>query len=445
MLATMARFLFVTYHFPPSVGGGIPRVLSFARDLPRYGWTATVLTSPPMGAAAVDSTALASLSSETRILRAYCPLARAGTRGHEPVVSGAKGALRRAARAATRLAMFPELVAPWIPFALREGHRALQNEHHDAVVATYGPPASLLVGSALARAHGLPLVVDFRDLWSDLPFAAHATPAHAALVRAIERRIVAQAAGLVTVSEGMTRHFRERFQLASDRIVTVLNGFDESALALVHDSRSAAHRPFTLCYSGSVYAAYDVSPVARAIRRLADSGTITPTTFRFLTLGNFPRDALAAAGVAEFHDREGFVPREQMFERFGEVDAFLVIENGGYHATMGYPVKVFDYLLTGKPVLGVVAPDGNCARLLTEMGMTQLPENRDDAIAQSIAALLPTHGKRPAAVRIDVPPLSRFRRDHNAAVLAELLDRVVGQRNIDRIHNSRISQRKTSV
>jgi glycosyltransferase involved in cell wall biosynthesis len=243
----------------------------------------------------------------------------------------------------------------------------------------------------------------------------------------------------------MTSHFRERYGVRDDRAVTVHNGFDEADLALIRDRRIGSARPFTLCYSGAVYpGAYDVGPLVRAIRRLADAGTITPDTFQLLTLGSFPRDAIENAGIERFHEREGFVPRAQMFERFGEVDAFLLIEMGEYGAQMTYPVKVFDYLLTGKPVIGLVVPGGNCARLLADMGMTELPENREDAIAASIAALLRARGKPPTPVHTDRPPLARFRRVENARALGALLDAVTGQ-NVARIHSSSNSQRNTSV
>ncbi len=418
----MKRFLFVSYHFPPSVGGGIPRIVSFARDLPSYGWNATVLTSIPQGAAAIDDTALRGLPDATHVVRAYCPLASAGTRGHERVKSGVKGRVRQAVAGAARFAMFPEPFAPWIPFALAAGQRAIAADRPDAIVATYGPPANLMVGAALARLHGLPLVLDFRDLWSDLPFMHHPTPLHAKAHAALERRIVGDAFGVTTVSDGMSNHIRDRFGLPADRVVTILNGFDESAVQYVHDDRGVPNRPFTLCYSGSVYAAYDVNPFVRAIKRLADAGEVTPATFRFRTLGNFPSDVLANEGAASFHDREGYVPRREMFARFADVDAFLVIESGAYGSRMGYPVKVFDYLLTGKPILGLVVPDGNSARLLAEMGMTELPENHEAAIVSSLRALLRTRGKRPADVSTARLPLSRFRRDVNARALATLLD-----------------------
>lgn len=441
----MKRLLFVTYHFPPSVGGGIPRILSFARDLPSYGWHVTVLTSTIQGAAAVDPAALAQLPADTQVLRAYCPLASAGTRGRERTTSGVKGRVRRTVVRLAKLAMVPEPFAPWIPFALAMGQRAIARERPDAILATYGPPANLIVGATLARIHGIPLVLDYRDLWTDLPFATHASPAHAALLRALERRLVHDASAVTTVSDGMSRHIGERFGLPNERVVTVLNGFDESSLALVQDRRCGSDRPFTLCYSGAVYEAYDIAPFLRAIRRLADTNAITPQTFRFLTIGSFPRDAIAREGIAEFHDREPFLPKHEMFARFGDADAFVVIDDSEYHARLGYPVKTFDYLLTGKPILGLVASGGNCARLLAEAGMTELPENREDAIARSVLALLPCRGTKPAPVRTDRPPLSRFRREVNARALAELLAVTTGQANDAGIHDSSRSQRNTSV
>jgi glycosyltransferase involved in cell wall biosynthesis len=440
----MRRFLFVTYHFPPSVGGGIPRIVSFTRDLPRYGWVPTVLTSTVHGAAAVDDAALITLPAQVEIVRAYCPLAKAGTRGHEHVVTGLKGAAHRALQYSMKLAMVPYPFAPWMPFAFADGQRALARQRHEAIVATYGPPANLLVGSALARASGLPLVLDYRDLWTDLPFAGHATPLHAAMLRGLERRIVRGADGVSSVSDGMTAYFRDDLGVPADRAITVHNGFDEHELSRIVDTRSADDRRFTLCYSGAVYSAYDVEPLARAIRKLADAGKITPETFRFLTLGNFPRDLIARTGIAHFHERQGFVSRAKMWERFGEVDAFLVIEMGEYGARMTYPVKIFDYLLTGKPVLGIVTPGGNCARLLAEMGMTELPANHEGAIANSILALLSLRSRKPSVVDPHLPPLSRFRRFENARLVAGLLDTVSSQ-NIDRIHSSSKTQRKMSV
>ncbi|MBL0218864.1 MAG: glycosyltransferase [Myxococcales bacterium] len=422
----MRRLLFVTYLFPPSAGGGIPRILSFTRELPRYGWLPTILTSPSAGKAAVDGSTLASLSPEIQIARAYCPIAARGLRGHVRAEQGVSGNARRFAKFASKVAMVPEPFAPWIPFALARGRELLSATPHDAVLATYGPPANLLVGAALARMYGLPLVLDFRDLWSDLPFAKFPSVAHHAIVRQIERAVIRQARAVTTVSDAMSAHLCAQFSLPAERVETVVNGFEDDTLALVIDGRREIDRPFRICYSGSAYEGYDLSPFLRAVKQLADQGTITPSTFRFLTLGSFAHDVAERHGVGAFHDFEPFIPKAQMFARFAEVDAFLLVEMGAYGAKMGYPVKMFDYLLTGKPILGIGVEGSNGHALLREIGpQHQLVANEVEAIARSLTGMLAARNAPPGPVDVDRAPLARFSRRRNVATLASVLDRAV--------------------
>src|SRR5438132_14425191 len=91
----------------------------------------------------------------------------------------------------------------WIPGALAAGARALRERQHDLVLATHGPASDLLLGHALARRFHLPLVVDFRDLWSTLPMPVFTTPVHRAAARRIERAIVRHASRILAVAPAM--------------------------------------------------------------------------------------------------------------------------------------------------------------------------------------------------------------------------------------------------
>jgi len=207
----------------------------------------------------------------------------------------------------------------------------------------------------------------------------------------------------------------------------VLNGFEEDAFAMVRDDRSARDRPFRICYAGAAYEGYDLTPFLTAVRQLADRGEITPATFRFHTLGSFAPDVAARHGLAQFHDCEPFVPRREMFARFADVDAFLLVEMGEYGARYGYPVKLFDYLLTGKPILGIVIDGGNAQALLREANQPHHHVARDvEGLVASLRALIAARGAPPARVRLDQPPLAAFRRRQNAGVLAALLERITG-------------------
>jgi hypothetical protein len=419
----MKRVLFVSYHFPPSVAGGIPRIADFTRMLPDHGWMPTVLTSPPQGRAGIDNALLESIPREVRIVRAHCPFAQMGLRGASQQGVGVKARVRAAGRAATHWMLFPDRSIVWGYNAIRAADALIREEPFDAVLSTLGPASDIFVGHVLASRWKRPHVVDFRDLWADVPWWDFPTPAHRAAAIQLERWVTRRAAQVITVAEGMTQHLRDRHSLDASRMSTVTNGFDESQLSRAVDRRNGSG-PLRLMFTGSVYGPHDFGQFFEALAQLRASGEISPATLRVQFIGNLSPEVPKSYGVEEFVEVESYVPRGQVFDRLGAADVLLLIEGKDYWANFSYPAKVFDYLLTGKVILALVEPKGNCARLLDEVGGHILGE-RDSAvdIARAIRDVL-RRGHVPArAVDTTRPPLDRFRRRVLVERLAGVLDR----------------------
>ena len=133
-----------------------------------------------------------------------------------------------------------------------------------------------------------------------------------------------------------------------------------------------------------------------------------------------------AGGVDAFVDASPFVPHAQVFDALGPADALLVVEKPGYYARNGYAAKVFDYLLTGKPVLGLVERGGNTDRLLRAAGVGPIVEPGDEpGLRAALLELLARKGARPQRVDCNAPPLRDFDRGRLVARLAGVLDDVV--------------------
>ena len=332
--------------------------------------------------------------------------------------------------------LFPDREVMWVPGAIAAGRREMAKTRHDAVLATYGPGSALLVGRVLARMARVPLVVDFRDLWSTLPMPVFATPVRRWAASRLEHDIVKSASRVIAVSEGMVGELVATHRLDPRDAVAITNGFDPDDAARVVDKRDDVPRPFRLVYSGSVHAHYDLGPLWRAIRALADSDRIRPETFRIEFVGNLALGDARAAGVEAFVDTRPFVPHADIFDAFSRADALLVVETPGYYARNGYAAKVFDYLLTGKPVLALVDTGGNTHRLLRDAGVGRtvapgdeaqlraaLGERRDERCetargrlrAAAIARLQPSSSGREARA---CP--RRGRRDRTARTLVEM-------------------------
>ncbi len=164
------------------------------------------------------------------------------------------------------------------------------------------------------------------------------------------------------------------------------------------------------------------------IRKLADRRRITPEAFRIEFVGNLAISDVRSHGVEAFVETGPYVPHDEVFAAFGRADALLLIETPGYYAEYSYVAKVFDYLLTGKPVVGLVEDGGNTYRLLRDAAVGQCADPTDEpAIERALESVLALKGRAARPVDPDVEPFRSFNRSYLvaklAAVLSEALER----------------------
>lgn len=418
------RALLVSHVFPPLVAGGAARMGQFARLLPEFGWDVTVLTGRAGENNALDRDAADAVARRARVVQAWSPANRVWKRGQPVAKHGVRGLLRKVMRGAAVSVVFPDREVFWVPAAIRAGRRAMSEAPHDVVLATYGPASNLLVGRALARAFRLPLVVDFRDLWSTLPMAVFPTRLHRAAAHRLEHDLVSDASRLLAVAPAMAADLAATHGLEPARAISITNGFDPADVSRVQDHRERG--PFRLVYTGTVHVHYDLEPLWRALRVLADSGEIRPDTFRIEFVGNLDANEVIRHGLQDFVEISGFVPHDKVFDALARADALLVVETPGYYARYGYAAKVFDYVLTGKPVVGLVDIGGNTETLLRRMGVGHCVQPDDaDGLARVLRDVIAHKGAAPRQIDPDAPPLREFNRRHLVGTLAAVLDDVV--------------------
>jgi glycosyltransferase involved in cell wall biosynthesis len=395
----------------------------FARLLPDHGWDVSVLTGAHSARDALDASAAEAAVARATVVPAWSPMSGVVRRGAPVAKQGIGKVARKLARTALVSVLFPDREILWAAAAIRAGRRLLQRTPHDVILATCGPASNLLVGRVLSKMFGVPLVVDFRDLWSTVPMDVFPTRWHRTLAQQFEGHVVRHASRLIAVTPRMASDVASFHGMVPDHAVSITNGFDPALVSRVADRRGPEPRPFRLLYVGSVNIHYDLDPFWRVLQRLANEGLITPTTFRAEFVGNLSSTEPARFGLQDFVDISTFVPHAQVFDVFARGDALFVVETPGYYATYSYAAKVFDYILTGKPVLAMVEDDSNTARLLSAMGVGHCADPRDETrLYEVMKALLALKGHAPNRVDADAEPLRSFNRDHLVARLAETLD-----------------------
>lgn len=421
----MRDVLFLSYFFPPMGGGAVLRALKFVKYLPAFAWRPLVVAGAG-GYHAYDASLLEQLPAEAEAIWADrrrdfedgAEVARAFAR-RRPGFFAKAG--RKAALTARRFFSFPDAYAGFAGPATRAARRLLQRSPVKLIFSTAPPFTSHVAAAALAREVGVPLILDYRDAWTDNPFAAFPTAFHRRRARRAEGRVLAQAAAVVAVTSGMADAFRRR--LGGDVPVRfVPNGYDEADFG---EREVAPAGPFTAAYAGQFYPGRMPWTFLEAASAFAEKRGLAAGDFRVLFLGPMPRAVRAgmdrygvrveATGLLSHGDAVRAV-------RAADVNLLIIGSQPGAGATL--TGKIFEYLRAGRPILALVPPDGEAAALVREFDAGAVVEPDDARGAE--AALARLYDGRSTAARAVPAGLTRFERRNLAAQLAALFDDVAG-------------------
>jgi glycosyltransferase involved in cell wall biosynthesis len=336
---------------------------------------------------------------------------KAGTA--EPRAPGLLDRLRATYRQA---ATIPDGYNVWRRPAVEAGLRLIEEARPDLLYASLPQHSGFLVGADLARRTGVPLVVEYRDLWVDHPY--YSAPAWRRLIETrMERRAARQVAAYVTVTEGW-RDFLE-----GDRhrpTALVLNGFDPDDFTGEPAAPLAPEGTLSLFYAGALYGEKrDPSPLFEALRRMGDEARAIRVLFH-----TDATDSLEARvktfGLEGIIEVCGPVPQAEVLAKEKAADVLLLLRWDHPSEETVLAGKLFEYIGAGRPILSVGLETGEAARLIEDNGFGLVSKDPDRIAAQLRLWLAQRRAGGVAA--LDPARASRFSRDRQFEALEGFLD-----------------------
>ena len=385
----MKRVLVITYYWPPTGGSGVQRWVKFAKYLPSEGWEPVIYTPENPEQLAIDESLAAEVSAETEILKTritepyelYRKFLRKSGHSKEavevnPVNAQNKSALQKLAMWVRGNLFRPDPRCLWIRPSVKFLKKYLKEHPVDLIVST-GPPQSMhLIGMRLAQETGLPWIADFRDPWTKIFYFKHLamTAATERWHRRMERKVLDNASAVVAVSPLVQQEFQAMTQTPVELIT---NGFDEcdfetDGVAEDQDARRrlAAGGPdkdFVITHTG-LFAAdgnptmlWDVLGVKCSndaqFRKLLKIKLIGKTDIQIIT-------ALRDAGLEGNLVDMGYQPHPVAVkeQRMASLLILPLRKEPEYKAVL--PGKLFEYLASWRPVLGIGQTDGAMSMIL---------------------------------------------------------------------------------
>ncbi len=372
------RVLLVAYSFPPVGGAGVQRPAKWVKYLPQFGWDVTVLTPENPSVPLRDVSLLVEIPAETRIVRAktWEPDYRVkqqlanSPRANRP---GLSQTIRGWAKSLASTVLQPDPQVLWVRNAIRAAADELRRVRHDAILVTVPPFSALSIGTALKRRFGLPLVFDFRDEWDLSNRYLEQAPRGwwSQFVQSrMQRSLLRHADAVIATTQASAATYRAKLAAVGNPASShcIYNGFDPDDFTNVETSKKSSD-VFRLVYMGTLWNLTDIEPLVAAIEQLEAT---KPHALGRLELVCIGRKTAEQQRILDRVRRtncrvefRGYCRHEEVAGWLQSADALCLTLADVPGAERVVPAKLFEYLATRKPILGVV-PFGESSRLMRQ-------------------------------------------------------------------------------
>lgn len=437
----MKRVLIISYYWPPTGGSGVQRWVKFAKYLPSEGWQPVIYTPENPEQLAVDESLAAEVPEaaeivKTRIIEPYELYKRVLRRsGHSkeavevnPVNAQNKSLLQKAAMWIRGNLFRPDPRCLWIGPSVRFLKKYLAEHPVDLIVST-GPPQSMhMIGLRLSRETGIPWIADFRDPWTKIFYFKHLsmTSATEKWHRKMEKKVLDEASAVVAVSPLVQQEFQE---MTDTPVELITNGFDECDFSSEQctEAYGGASEEFIITHTGLFAADGNPTVLWDVLAEKCRTDEIFKKLLRIKLIGKTDDQILKALtdrGLEDSMINMGYQQHSVAVEQQRQASLLILPlrKEPEYKAVL--PGKLFEYLASQRPILGIGQPDGAMAMIVNETRTGTVIDWEDrKGLTQYIEQCWERHLE--GRLSTEGADLSRFTRRSLTRRMAGLFDRVV--------------------
>ena len=384
----MKRVLIITYYWPPSGGSGVQRWVKFAKYLPKEGWQPVIYTPENPELTTIDKTLAAEIPPEAEVVKTHIfepygiyrklmgkgsstdlkALTSAGSDGNEvnPVNGGKKSWKQKLSLYIRGNFFIPDPRIMWVRPSVKFLKSYLRKHPVDAIVST-GPPQSMhLIGLELSKATGLPWLADFRDPWTKIFYFKHLelTLRSEAKHQALEKKVVDGATRVIAVSPMVKKDFEA---ITSTPVELITNGFDEEDF----NDPFEADEYFNITHTGLFASDGDPEILWKVLAAKCQEDKEFRKLLRIRLVGKTDQEivnSIETAGLGPNLVNLGYQSHEVAVreQRNASVLILPLRKEPEYEAVL--PGKLFEYLASRRPILGIGQTDGAMAQVVRNTG-----------------------------------------------------------------------------
>lgn len=364
---------------------GVQRTLKFVKYLPQFGWQPTVLTVDPVAYYARDESLLQELESRhVKVVRT--PGAGPGKYlAKKEVVKLPSERTRKWLSRISDTFFFPDNKIGWKKMAVLKAMEMHKETPFDLVFCTAPPFTSFLIGQEIKERINKPLVFDYRDPWVDNPFKFYVTPLHKWRHSVLERNALKSSSHVVTTNRRVKELLIKRYSFLSYHDVDIISqGFDPEDFRVASQSGSPSRdkNRMRIAYAGVFWEDRVPDYFLQALHDLLREKPTLRGRIEAVFIGNFRDENLAMVerlGLKDSVTVLGYIPHLECIRQLMNSDLLWMVVGDD----VGSPGKTYEYIGTGKPILGCV-PEGFLKQAIVEAGGTAVAPRDSAGIKNAI-------------------------------------------------------------
>jgi hypothetical protein len=367
------KILIITYYWPPAGGPGVQRWLKFVKYLPDFDIQPIVYIPENPTYPIVDEGLLNEVSDKAIILKnkIFEPYQLAGIFSKKQTQKISSGIIPAAKKQSVleKLLLWvrgnlfiPDARKYWVKPSVAYLKKYIQENNIDTIV-TSGPPHSLhLIGLKLKEELGVKWFADFRDPWTTIGYhkalklSSYADKKH----KFLESKVL-NAADTIIVTSKTTKL---EFQLLTQKPIEVItNGYDIENVA-----KQTLDEKFTMAHIGSFLSDRNPKVLWEVLQELVTENNAFSANFQLKLIGKISQEifeSLSNYQLEAYCNNLGYISHTEAIAHQRKSQVLLLIEIDSEDTKSIIPGKLFEYMVSERPIVAIGPKDSDFAEIIT--------------------------------------------------------------------------------
>jgi glycosyltransferase involved in cell wall biosynthesis len=368
------KILIISYYWPPAGGPGVQRWLKFVKYLPDFGIEPHVYVPKNPTYPLLDEKLVADVSDKAIIVKQpiFEPYGLAGIFSKKKTKKISSGIIPNKKKQSwvekmliwVRGNLFiPDARLFWIRPSVQFLSRYIQENQIETIITT-GPPHSLhLIGMELKNRHKINWITDFRDPWTTIGYhdKLELSDWAARKHKQLEKQVLNSCDQIIVTSPTTKTEFEA---LTSKPISVITNGYDVEQI-----TKKPLDEKFTLAHIGSFLSERNPRILWKVLAELVKENKTFSEKLELKLIGAVSDSVLETIKefkLERFVNHLGYVSHEVALQEQRCSQVLLLIEINSEQTNCIIPGKLFEYLVSERPILAIGPEKADFASIIKE-------------------------------------------------------------------------------